>query len=61
MFILLALGVIGLVVLSFREQAKLMPKTCEKVHKWIPRSDQNKDKYCYLVCKDCGKIPGEDQ
>lgn len=61
----LILGFIGLLVLFFlKPSAKMVPKACDtnpddRKHKWVVRFDNN-DRKGYLVCKVCGKIPGED-
>lgn len=49
----------GVLFFFMLNKAKKPIRQCEKVHKWTLRFD-NGDKRGYLVCKDCGKIPGED-
>lgn len=41
-------------------QNKKTTNRCEKQHKWIIRFNGNGDKRGYLMCKECGQIPGED-
>ena len=52
-------GVVVLVWVAFSEKTKDTTKTCEKQHRWVIRFENN-DKKGYLVCKVCGKIPGDD-
>lgn len=54
----------GLMLILANRNAKIMPKSCDlnpddKKHHWIIRFD-NGDRKGYLICKNCGKIPGED-
>lgn len=58
MFLLfLFIGILILVQVN-KSQAKHF-KQCPKPHKWVVRFE-NDDKRGYLVCRECGKIPGED-
>lgn len=64
MFFLIGM-VIGIIILTSVVNSNKGPMTqrCEdkidRKHKWILRFD-NGDRRGYLVCKDCGKLPGED-
>lgn len=53
---------IGLILLM--PSAKTVPVRCDqnpedRKHKWVIRFD-NSDHKGYLICKVCGKLPGED-
>jgi hypothetical protein len=56
--VLLFLGILGYIVIKGRPGAHNL-KRCPKLHKWVIRFD-NDDKRGYLVCKECGQIPGEE-
>jgi len=56
----------GVLILYFvnRTATHGKPRPCnenydDKKHHWVVRFD-NGDKRGYLICKTCGKIPGED-
>jgi hypothetical protein len=62
-FFLLLGFIVGLLLITSRG-AKSMPSRCDlnlddKKHHWLIRFD-NGDRKGYLVCKVCGKIPGEE-
>lgn len=36
-------------------------RTCQERHVWVEETDPAKRAYFhYLVCKECGKVPGHD-
>jgi hypothetical protein len=49
----------GILILTVVGKAKKPLRQCEKVHKWIIRFEKG-NKLGYLICKECGKIPGND-
>lgn len=58
LLLVLSLFLLGLSIRAMRNGANFMPKEC-KPHKWVLRFEA--DSRGYLVCKECGKIPGEDR
>lgn len=57
MLLLILIVTVGFLLLrpSLHDNAQL---ECKK-HAWVARFED--DKTGYLICKKCGKIPGEDQ
>lgn len=63
-FFLIVGFIVGLMWWSSSKSSKMMPKSCDqnpddRKHKWVIRFE-NGDRKGYLICKTCGKIPGED-
>lgn len=63
-FFLILGFIIGFMVWASKNSANIMPKRCDtdpvdRKHKWIVRFN-NDDHKGYLVCKVCGKLPGEE-
>lgn len=56
---LVVLFLVGVLLLLFVAGADKKHAPCEKKHSWAIRFDTG-DKRGYLVCKQCGKFPGED-
>lgn len=52
---------VGCILIFYKigKSAEKHIKQCVGKHSWIIRFENN-DKKGYLICKACGKIPGED-
>lgn len=63
MFWLIGCGFILFLCVINRAKTHSLPGRCEnnvdRKHKWVIRFD-NGDRKGYLICKICGKVPGEE-
>lgn len=58
MFLIFFLVTVLILTITLKKQS-LTTARCTGKHKWVVKLDED-NKTSYLICKECGKLPGED-